>query len=448
MSPITRNQTKEFNKIVSNGISSNTHNQLPTLNTTNWHTWRIQHRSNLMREGIWGIIENDDLTLKVAEASNGDQMKYDQLISKCKGLILQHLDPATQDEMVISKKTPREIWDTLAQRHGKYSATRKTELRRTITSYTWRSNSTQREEYKFTSMVNEYKSLGAKITDEEMIEYFLTAPAIELEQHAFHIIGNLKDYPTWSDAIAYLTAMERRQREAASRRRNGSNHSNRQDTTKFAKPAGLEGVAYACTYCKRDNHQEDQCYKKQRDQNTHSNNRSDNNNSTTDKHRNGDNRVETLYAEIINTETEQDPLIECSNVELPNPIHKWIMDSGCTHHVCNNRSLFTKYQELKDESYMVVAQGSIADIKGIGSVSIKTKFATLNITNVYYVPTLQKNLFSIPAATAKGVTVTINGNIMEIKNQHGATIATAKLKGNLYELEQLTTEEAQLEKHH
>jgi gag-polypeptide of LTR copia-type len=194
------------------------------------------------------MVENEQSPL-ADTACDGDKIKQEQLMSKCKGLILQYLDPATQDDMVTQKLTPHGIWNHLKSKHEKYSITRKTELRRTITSYTWRSNSVQREEYKFTSMVNEYKSLGATITEAEMIEYFLTAPAIDLEQPAFHIIGNLKDFPTWSDAIAYLTATKRRQREAANRRRNRQRNQqdkpNRPNANQFTKPAGLEGVAYA-----------------------------------------------------------------------------------------------------------------------------------------------------------------------------------------------------------
>ena len=85
------------------------------------------------------------------------------------------------------------------------------------------------------------------------------------------------------------------------------------------------------------------------------------------------------------------------------PDTSWVVDSGSTHHMTFDRSLFDpdSFTPHTPASFSGVqmGNGSMADIKGCGTITLFTtvhrRDGFLKLSNVLYVPALRRNLLSI-----------------------------------------------------
>ena len=85
--------------------------------------------------------------------------------------------------------------------------------------------------------------------------------------------------------------------------------------------------------------------------------------------------------------------------------HVWVLDSGASHFICRNREDFKSFRPLTGQ--LKIADGNHLPIEGRGDVSIRVRhnkaWHHLNFSDVLYVPTCGRNLFSIGQAAQRGV---------------------------------------------
>lgn len=74
----------------------------------------------------------------------------------------------------------------------------------------------------------------------------------------------------------------------------------------------------------------------------------------------------------------------------------WIVDSGATNHMCSSLSLFSSYHACSIVSSVKLPDGTDSPITHIGSVTISP---TLQLQNVFYVPSFKFNLLSVSQLT-------------------------------------------------
>lgn len=86
---------------------------------------------------------------------------------------------------------------------------------------------------------------------------------------------------------------------------------------------------------------------------------------------------------------------------------KWIIDGGCTIHVCRERGMFENFRIQREE--VKLPNGSFIMSQGIGTVVLKTPFRELELRDVRYIPEFFCNFLSVPAADRKGCVTTLSG---------------------------------------
>ncbi|KAG8500910.1 hypothetical protein CXB51_002999 [Gossypium anomalum] len=113
---------------------------------------------------------------------------------------------------------------------------------------------------------------------------------------------------------------------------------------------------------------------------------------------------------------------------------EWILDLGCSFHMCPNREWFSTYSSVEGE---VVRMGNDSSSKVIGISTVKIRIhdgTIMTLSDVRYVPDLRKNLISLSILDLKGCKINIKSN--DIKVSSGALILLkGKITGNLYILE-------------
>ncbi|CAL9028580.1 unnamed protein product, partial [Prunus brigantina] len=100
---------------------------------------------------------------------------------------------------------------------------------------------------------------------------------------------------------------------------------------------------------------------------------------------------------------------------------EWMLDSGCTYHMCPIREWFSSFEEL-DGGVVLMGNNNACKTQGIGKICLKMHDGTVReLSDVRYVPDMKKNLISLGALESKGLKITMEGGVL--KAVHGALVA-------------------------
>ncbi|GFS41077.1 pentatricopeptide repeat (PPR-like) superfamily protein [Actinidia rufa] len=93
---------------------------------------------------------------------------------------------------------------------------------------------------------------------------------------------------------------------------------------------------------------------------------------------------------------------------------EWILDSGCTMHVCSKKEFFDTFQE-RDGGSLFLGDGTPCKIQGVGNVKIKMfDGAVRTLGGVVYIPKLRRNLISLSRMDSNGCKYFAGGGAMKI----------------------------------
>jgi hypothetical protein len=84
----------------------------------------------------------------------------------------------------------------------------------------------------------------------------------------------------------------------------------------------------------------------------------------------------------------------------------WLLDTGSTHHLCNNKDFLHNYEAFANKGTVIFANGeSTCCFEGEGDVCMVTSGEELVwVRGVLYAPEISQNIFSPPFASPKGFT--------------------------------------------
>ncbi|KAK3020186.1 hypothetical protein RJ639_047130 [Escallonia herrerae] len=106
----------------------------------------------------------------------------------------------------------------------------------------------------------------------------------------------------------------------------------------------------------------------------------------------------------------------------------WILDTGCSYHMCPNRDWFVTYRSF-DGGKVLMGNDVACKVVGIGSIQIKMHDGIVRtLTDVRHVPELRKNLISLGTLDSNGCSCRAAGGVMRIMKS--ALVVMKGLKQN------------------
>ena len=380
---------------------------ITALNGTNYPSWKVQCRMALMREGLWGMVAGTEK----APDETTEAEKYAKFMTRSDralATIVLAIDPSLL-YLVGDPVDPAAVWKTLSGQFQKKAWANKLSLRKKLFTMKLGDSGSMSEYIKrMTETFSELAVIADPISDEDKVVHLLaglpesydvlvtalesgsdTVPALELvTERLLREEQKLKDREEADDGKKLLVAKSKKQ--------------------------------FTCHYCKKPGHIKRDCRKFAQAQS-------------------GENGGKQRNPPRPNKKELSRDAMLIGNAFVARSKSDWIVDSGATSHMCNDRRMFTELRQLGSDEKVTLGDGSTLEVAGEGTVDVDmvltdgTKRGCM-LRKVLYVPELAYNLVSVSKATDAGKTVHFDDATCEFRNESDEVFAVGAHEGSLFYL--------------
>ena len=110
----------------------------------------------------------------------------------------------------------------------------------------------------------------------------------------------------------------------------------------------------------------------------------------------------------------------------------WLLDTGCSHHMCSKRDWFHEFEEL-ESGVVYTADDTPLTTYGIGSIRLKNQDGAIRILKgVRYVPNLSRNLISVGTLEEKGYEVSMKNGVFKMLSGEKVVLEGIRMANRLY----------------
>ncbi|XP_021909803.1 uncharacterized protein LOC110823675 [Carica papaya] len=370
------------------------------FNGENYHMWAIKMRAHLKALGLWDVIIDDSEPTPLQETATLNQIKRHEEEKTKKPKALVYLFSAVSDRVfsrIMNYESPKEAWEKLKEEFDRGDRSKKIKLLRLKSEFAlfrMQENESVRDyASKLSDIVNKMRLLGEDFPESRVVEQILISLPLKFESKISALEEHADiDKISSAELINKLQIQEQRVNMHARVPIEGALFSSQ----------GKKAIQ--CNFCKRVGHKEKFCRQKQKLEAAQS-------------------KQELQHINITEISSEQSNTILVTSSELTvEDDSLWVVDSGCTSHMCKNEAMFVSLDKSAT-GQVRLENGMLETIKGKGNIAIETKEGKKFITDVNFVPTLSQNLLSVNQMTDQGYSVGFKDNCRRIYDPEDRLIA-------------------------
>lgn len=447
------------------------------LNNANYTNWRFKMELLLKRDNLWMVISTEKPVEPVGAADVAGMVEYQNEMKEWirkdeKAFSIIGL--SIEDDQIVhirNEKTAVGAWNELKQYHEKATLSNKVHLNRQICTTKMDEGGSVLEH------INRMQDLFVNlknISDAEVSESWSVAMLLSSLPRSYDTLITALEARK-EDELTFAFVQQKLIAEFERRINGDGNYDEKALKAKFQTKRN----EVSCFFCKKPNHIKKDCpdyikwkAKKEKQSSANASKNSDKSNSdkakvaehrdflfTIGKFKRGEiqkgDAIVAKYGEIQTNdaiiarygEIQKDVIVsggsEEVNHDYVNVVGQskkkigWLIDSGATRHVVNNKDFFSEL----DETYrgvIEVGNGNEVKVFGIGSgnVYVINQKGTVNkvmVREVLFSPEMVSNLLSIGKLTDKGFEILFRHKACEIF-ENDKQVAVADRTENLYEL--------------
>lgn len=392
------------------------------LKGPNFATWKVQCTMALKKDGLWGIVSGREETPEGARERECFAGRQDKALAT----IVLSVDPSLL-YLIGDPVDPVAVWKKLEDQFQKKSWVNRLNLRRKLHSLRLKDDeSVQGHVKSMLEIFNELLIVGDTITDEDRVVYLLAS----LPESFDTLVTALESNPTVPEMEIVIERLMHEERKLKDRQESGSDGA-------LAARHKTRSKGPRCYGCQKFGHIQRNCPERTRPS-TESSKSYEYSESKREGKKGMKNEVHKTQVEWDSSSGSEIGLMTSTH-QLSSTQDNWIVDSGATCHICNNRRSFVEIHPLKKPQLVTLGDGHELSATETGDVTLellskdgKTKRCRLH--DVLYVPELEYNLLSVTKATEAGKRVKFDSNDCQLLDQDDKVVAVGVRRGSLYYL--------------
>ena len=409
---------------------------IPLFDGTNFNNWRFRIENVMDERDLLECVETDlSDRLDAAEEKFHDKIKSKE--KRCKNLIIQSVHDC-QLEIIKDKATAKQMIDGLASIYERKSIATKIFLKKELLLMKYHKSDDMKEHFlKFDTKVREYKSAGGKMDDEDAVMHLLLTLPDEFD-NLVTAIGTMDSDRIRIDVVKSHILDE-------FNKRNGGN-----STGKSATAAMNADIT--CFGCGQVGHFKSQCKSKKKgnkSKKSWKNKNSSERGSANATESKGKVLSMSVVSERTHSKSTVNETVMHTGMDMnTNSVHKattsfhddashvtFILDSGATEPMTNNRSVFKELTQTVEVNISVAKQNANLCTNQKDNIhdELDSDHSKGIIKDVLYVKVLQSNLMSVRALTKQGYRIVFEGDTAEV-SRNGEKVFVAVCEDRLYEV--------------
>lgn len=379
--------------------------------TSNYQVWSIKMKSYLISQDLWEAIDILPSRALEPDLKSINSKAISLIILSCEDHIIRLLDP---NDLAVN------AWKKLEKQYGQVGfSARHLAFQSLISTHISSCESIDHFIDQFRSNMNTLSQITTSTLPQWLLlSIFINNVSSQYEAWAQSLMQEVrsKDIPEYSES--YLDEVIASLIDEARR----ISHSKENNSTAMTarKPPKAKPI---CKYCGKI-HKSDNCYQQFPEKRPSARMSTTTNAESTAQGQSQQNQLSPSNIAFLSQNDNQ----QC---------HTWILDSGATQHMCNEKSQFQYIEPYS--TTITIANNSKMNATGKGDVRLTTRDGTsFTLVNVLYVPKLASNLLSVCCATRNPHThfnfingecqIKFKGNLLAIARQQNSLLVLETVK--------------------
>jgi len=428
---------------------------LPVFDGQNYHMWAVRMEAYLEASDLWEAVEEDYDVLPLPDNPTMAQIKNNKEMKRRKSKARATLFAAVSSNIftrIMTLKTAHEIWFLLKKEYDGNERVKGMQVLNLLREFEMQrmkeSETIQEYSNKLLGIVNNIRILGTSdFLDSRIVQKILVTLPEKFEA-TIASLDNSRDLSsiTLAELINALQAQEQRRLmrqertiegafQAKFQNYKGGRNEKRNQSNNADDQRSNTSLFSPCPYCKKiknNNHPPNRCWWR----------------LDVKCHKCGQLRhVERIcktqhQVEAKATEDQilEEQLFVASCFATNTTPESWLIDSGCTNHMTYDRELFKDLDETTISKFRI-GNDTLIEVKGKGTVAIESLSGLKLISDVLYVPEINRNLLSVTQLLEKGYKVLFEDKKCVIKDANNIEMINVQMKCKSFALDLMNEEQ-------